>query len=99
MTQILDCCRELGRQANEVYEPKLVFCVVQKRHHTRMFPTSPQDADKSGNLPAGELGQLLWGVCMPADSTDALLRLRIWLPACCIGNSPASALQMPRTCV
>ena len=53
VTQILDCCRELGQQAGETYEPKLLFCVVQKRHHTRMFPTSMQDADKSGNLPAG----------------------------------------------
>ena len=54
MTQILDCCRELGAQAGEVYQPKLLFCVVQKRHHTRMFAASDRDADKTGNLPAGE---------------------------------------------
>ena len=53
VTQILDCCRELGQQAGEVYQPKLLFCVVQKRHHTRLFAASDRDADKTGNLPAG----------------------------------------------
>ncbi|KAF9527970.1 argonaute-like protein [Crepidotus variabilis] len=34
--------------------PKITLIVVGKRHHIRMFPQNPGDADpKSGNLPAG----------------------------------------------
>jgi eukaryotic translation initiation factor 2C len=36
------------------YEPSVTFLVVQKRHHTRFFPTSDRDADgKNRNVPAG----------------------------------------------
>lgn len=35
------------------YNPKITFVLVQKRHHTRLFCTNPQDADRSGNIPAG----------------------------------------------
>ncbi len=35
------------------YSPKVTLVVVQKRHHTRFFPTSHQQADKSGNCLAG----------------------------------------------
>ncbi|KAH9854098.1 Piwi domain-containing protein [Lenzites betulinus] len=35
--------------------PKLVFIVVGKRHHVRFFPKNPNDADRSGNCPAGLL--------------------------------------------
>ncbi|KAF8840966.1 Piwi-domain-containing protein [Paxillus ammoniavirescens] len=34
-------------------KPTLTFIVVGKRHHVRFFPQSDQDADKSGNCPAG----------------------------------------------
>ncbi|KIJ60652.1 hypothetical protein HYDPIDRAFT_43184 [Hydnomerulius pinastri MD-312] len=34
-------------------KPTLTFIVVGKRHHVRFFPKSDQDADKSGNCPAG----------------------------------------------
>ncbi|OBZ75515.1 Protein argonaute-2 [Grifola frondosa] len=33
-------------------KPKLVFMIVGKRHHVRFFPRQ-QDADRSGNCPAG----------------------------------------------
>lgn len=33
--------------------PKLTVVVVGKRHHVRFFPTSAQNADKSGNCRAG----------------------------------------------
>jgi hypothetical protein len=35
------------------YNPKITFVVVQKRHHTRFFPTNGP-RDKSGNVPAGK---------------------------------------------
>ncbi|KAI0831166.1 Piwi domain-containing protein [Trametes gibbosa] len=35
--------------------PKLLFIVVGKRHHVRFFPQAQQDADRSGNCPAGLL--------------------------------------------
>jgi eukaryotic translation initiation factor 2C len=36
------------------YEPKITFLVVQKRHHTRLFPTNPRDSeDRNLNVPAG----------------------------------------------
>lgn len=34
-------------------KPELTFIVVGKRHHVRFFPKSRNDADKSGNCPAG----------------------------------------------
>ncbi|KAJ8955580.1 hypothetical protein NQ318_001410, partial [Aromia moschata] len=36
------------------YKPKIAFLVVQKRHHTRLFPTNPKDSqDRNLNVPAG----------------------------------------------
>jgi len=35
------------------YAPPITFMVVQKRHHTRFFPSSPQAGDRSGNVPPG----------------------------------------------
>ena len=32
-------CRELETD----YEPKITFIVVQKRHHTRLFPSHKED--------------------------------------------------------
>ncbi|PIL23868.1 Argonaute [Ganoderma sinense ZZ0214-1] len=39
----------------EIMQPKLLFVIVAKRHHVRFFPKSSQEADKSGNCPAGLL--------------------------------------------
>ncbi|KAJ7608103.1 argonaute-like protein [Mycena polygramma] len=33
--------------------PKITLIVVGKRHHVRLFPTGYNDADRSGNCPAG----------------------------------------------
>jgi eukaryotic translation initiation factor 2C len=40
-------CRDLNINA------KITVIVVGKRHHYRMFPLDPRDADRSGNCPAG----------------------------------------------
>ena len=38
----------------EDYRPGITFIVVQKRHHTRLFPTRPEDAiGKGRNVPPG----------------------------------------------
>lgn len=42
-------CMEL----DPAYKPTITFILVQKRHHTRLFPTNQNDADRSGNIPAG----------------------------------------------
>ena len=33
--------------------PKITILVVGKRHHVRFFPMNQNEADKSGNCPAG----------------------------------------------
>uniref|UniRef100_A0A1I8ITF4 RNase H domain-containing protein n=1 Tax=Macrostomum lignano TaxID=282301 RepID=A0A1I8ITF4_9PLAT len=49
---IQQACTEMAT-GNE-YEPRITFIIVGKRHHTRLFPASRQDAvGKSGNCPAG----------------------------------------------
>ncbi len=50
--QIRAACLELGDPAAE-YAPPITFMVVQKRHHTRFFPSDPRSADRSGNVPPG----------------------------------------------
>lgn len=35
------------------YTPALTYIIVQKRHHTRIFPSDGRDADRSGNVMAG----------------------------------------------
>lgn len=45
-------CKSLSAE----YQPKVTFLVVQKRHHTRFFPTCRQDEDgKNRNVPAGTI--------------------------------------------
>lgn len=43
----------MGHVARECCGVQLTFIVVQKRHHTRMFPQGLADADRSGNIPPG----------------------------------------------
>jgi len=42
------------------FEPKITFLVVQKRHHTRLFPMNERDSeDKNKNVPAGKWSYFL----------------------------------------
>lgn len=46
--------RACARVERDTYKPKITFLVVQKRHHTRFFPTNPRDSeDRNNNVPAG----------------------------------------------
>ena len=50
LRQVREACQKL----EEDYQPGITFIVVQKRHHTRLFCSNPQDqVGKSGNIPAG----------------------------------------------
>ena len=38
------------------YQPGITFVVVQKRHHTRLFPADKRDArGRPGNIPPGTI--------------------------------------------
>jgi eukaryotic translation initiation factor 2C len=42
------------KSLNEYYKPGITIIVVQKRHHTRLFPVNERDrCGKSGNIPPG----------------------------------------------
>ncbi|CAG0913278.1 unnamed protein product, partial [Notodromas monacha] len=50
IAKIQEACTSL----HPSYKPKITFAVVQKRHHTRLFPADQKDAmGRSGNVPAG----------------------------------------------
>lgn len=54
-SEILAIRRACKKLQQSGYEPSITFLVVQKRHHTRMFPTNPRDSeDRNMNVPAGE---------------------------------------------
>lgn len=42
------------QKINPAYKPAITFIVVQKRHHTRLFPTNPKDQNgRAMNVPPG----------------------------------------------
>ncbi|KAK6237938.1 hypothetical protein QUC31_003407, partial [Theobroma cacao] len=49
----MDAIRKACASMEENYMPPVTFVVVQKRHHTRLFPTDSAPTDKSGNIVAG----------------------------------------------
>jgi eukaryotic translation initiation factor 2C len=51
MTAIRKAMHRIYGQNNKPAE--VTFVVVQKRHHTRFFPTDPKFADRNGNILAG----------------------------------------------
>lgn len=58
MLQVLNnevnAIRRACTSLNANYKPMVTFLVVQKRHHTRFFPTRKEDEDgKNHNVPPG----------------------------------------------
>lgn len=53
--QVLDLELPLLKEACDELQiaPKITLIIVGKRHHIRFFPKNPQQADRSGNCPAG----------------------------------------------
>ncbi|XP_076896843.1 protein argonaute 1-like [Bidens hawaiensis] len=52
----LDAIRKACASLEPDYQPPVTFVVVQKRHHTRLFPDNPRDrssVDRSGNIMPG----------------------------------------------
>ena len=58
LLQLAAACLGMGDQSAE-YRPPITFVVVQKRHHTRLFPTKPNEGDRSGNIMPGKFRQHL----------------------------------------
>jgi hypothetical protein len=56
--QIVAACDHIGGPG---YRPAITFIVVQKRHHTRIFPAD-RNADRSGNCMPGMFRRVLWSV-------------------------------------
>ncbi|GMH42602.1 hypothetical protein BSKO_10521 [Bryopsis sp. KO-2023] len=50
-SQIRQACQEL----EENYRPPISFIVVQKRHHTRLFPQNSREGDRNGNVVPGTI--------------------------------------------
>ncbi|GMN68415.1 hypothetical protein TIFTF001_037469 [Ficus carica] len=62
------CSYEACASLEEGYLPPITFVVVQKRHHTRLFPTDTRNrdnTDKSGNIAPGTVVDT--HICHPTD--------------------------------
>lgn len=55
--QLAAACLGMG-DPNSEYRPPITFVVVQKRHHTRLFPARPNEGDRSGNIMPGQFSTL-----------------------------------------
>nr|AJF15705.1 argonaute-2 [Agrilus planipennis] len=54
MNREVEAIRKACTRMNQNYKPAITFLVVQKRHHTRLFPLNPRDSeDRNMNVPAG----------------------------------------------
>ncbi|XP_003561331.2 protein argonaute 14 [Brachypodium distachyon] len=62
----MDAIRKACASLQEDYMPPVTFVVVQKRHHTRLFPeVHGKQCDKSGNILAGTVVDT--NVCHPTE--------------------------------
>ncbi|KAJ8434376.1 hypothetical protein Cgig2_014223 [Carnegiea gigantea] len=51
----MDAIRRACASLESGYLPRVTFVVVQKRHHTRLFPVNRDSADNSGNILPGSI--------------------------------------------
>ncbi|KAK9290108.1 hypothetical protein L1049_008272 [Liquidambar formosana] len=61
----MDAIRKACASLEEGYLPPVTFVVVQKRHHTRFFPSNPRETDKSGNILPGTVVDTK--ICHPTE--------------------------------
>ncbi|XVE59481.1 hypothetical protein DITRI_Ditri05aG0049300 [Diplodiscus trichospermus] len=61
----MDAIRKACASLQEGYMPPVTFVVVQKRHHTRLFPTERDQMDRSGNIQAGTVVDT--SICHPTE--------------------------------
>ncbi|XP_060174066.1 protein argonaute 5 isoform X2 [Lycium barbarum] len=64
----MDAIRKACNSLEEGYLPRVTFVVVQKRHHTRLFPANHNDrnlTDKSGNILPGTVVDTK--ICHPTE--------------------------------
>ncbi|KAI5007927.1 hypothetical protein ZWY2020_008975 [Hordeum vulgare] len=62
----MDAIRKACASLQADYQPKVTFVVVQKRHHTRLFPeVHGKETDKSGNILPGTVVDT--NICHPTE--------------------------------
>lgn len=60
----VDAIRKACASLEDGYQPPITFVVVQKRHHTRLFPTG-RETDRSGNILPGTVVDTK--ICHPTE--------------------------------
>ncbi|KAK0584182.1 hypothetical protein LWI29_008665 [Acer saccharum] len=61
----MDAIHKACQSLEESYLPPVTFIVVQKRHHTRLFPSNAAQTDKSGNILPGTVVDTV--ICHPSE--------------------------------
>ncbi|KNA05809.1 hypothetical protein SOVF_186940 [Spinacia oleracea] len=61
----VDVIRQACESIQENYQPRVTFVVVQKRHHTRLFPVDNKMTDRSGNILPGTVVDTK--ICHPSE--------------------------------
>lgn len=74
---------------NSEYRPPITFVVVQKRHHTRLFPARPTEGDRSGNILPGM--HILTAAVLQTRAHATVLHDRVCISDLChnVAQSPA----------
>ena len=57
--QIVEAICELNGCDVRDCDIPITYMVISKGHHTRLFPASPRDGDRNGNVFPGECGALI----------------------------------------